>query len=55
MFPATVVDKIETRILCSIIFFPKNPAEKYGTARKARDDNIRTVHFLAYCIYIDLQ
>jgi len=40
MLQARVVDKIKTHILCSINFFPKNYAVKYGTARKATDNNI---------------
>jgi hypothetical protein len=44
MFQTKVVEKIKTRILCSITFFRKScrlwdNVEKYGTARQATDDN----------------
>jgi hypothetical protein len=45
MFQTNLVEKIKTRILCSVNFFSENGAvyeyvEKYGTARQATDDNI---------------
>jgi hypothetical protein len=44
------VDKIKTRILCSVMFFPKTvpfmrECGGYGTVRQATDDNI-TAHAL---------
>jgi hypothetical protein len=45
MFPVKVLEKIKTRIVCSITFlFRKSrllsdKGEKYGTARQAIDDN----------------
>jgi hypothetical protein len=45
MFQTKVVEKIQTRILCLITFFPKScrlwdNVEKYGGLRQATDDNI---------------
>ena len=46
MFQTKVVEKLETRISCSINFFFEKSyslwdnVEKYGTARQATDDNI---------------
>jgi hypothetical protein len=45
MFQTKVVKKIETHVLCSVIFFPKilafmNNVEKYLRAGQATDDNI---------------
>jgi hypothetical protein len=46
IFQTNVVEKIKTRILCSITFFFRkscrvwNNVEKYGIARQATDDNI---------------
>jgi hypothetical protein len=52
IYQTWVVEKTKTGILCSITFFPENPAvcgvkwEKYGRAREATDDNIiRRMHF----------
>jgi hypothetical protein len=45
MFQVKVVERIKTHILCSITFFRKSfrlgdNAEKYGTHKQAKDDNI---------------
>jgi hypothetical protein len=46
MFQTKVVEKVKTRILCSITFFFQKSfrlwdnVEQYGTARQATDDNI---------------
>ena len=46
MLQSNVVDEIKTHILCSITFYRKScrlwdNAEKYGTARQARDNKRR--------------
>jgi hypothetical protein len=45
MFQTEVLEKINTRVLCSLIFFRKSRVlwgnvEKYGTVRQATDDNM---------------
>ena len=49
MFQEKIVDKIETQVLCSIIFFRKScrlrdNMEKYCRARQATDDNMVHAH-----------
>jgi len=52
MFQTKVVEKIKTRILCSISLFKKNYAvyeimwENYVTARQATDDNMAHAHYM---------
>jgi len=50
MFQTKVVEKIETRILCSITSFPEYRAvyekmwKKYSAAGQATDDNVAHAH-----------
>jgi len=50
MLQARIVDKIKTHILCSINFFSKNHAVKYGRARKATDNNILCLRKYTICM-----
>jgi hypothetical protein len=49
MFPTTVVEEVKTYILYSMTIFKKSchlwdTVEKYGTARRATDDNMVYAH-----------
>jgi hypothetical protein len=51
MFQTKVVEKIKTHILCSVTFFRKScrlwdNVGKYGTAKRATDDNTTDTHFI---------